>query len=184
MSAADWRASRILLIGQAPGPTGPPPGRPLVGGKTGTRLQALAGCETVRDYLRSFDTVNLISTYPGRAPGGKGDSFPMAEARIVATAMKRFIRGRRVVFVGGKVMEAFGVDSAPFLWQTYVDEYAPEVSFEWAMIPHPSPVNRFWNSQANWDRARSFFAAARIGMRGGALALGTRESQPEGARAP
>lgn len=156
MTLSDWRRSRIILIGQAPGPTGPPPGRPLVGGRSGTFMQSLTGCQTLKDYIKHFETMNVLDWYPGRAPGGKGDRFPMTEARVAARDKLPQLLGRKVVFCGSGVAEAFDAVEpiAPFTWMMRLHAAA---SFQWAMVPHPSPVNRFWNDPANVARAKQFF---------------------------
>mgnify|MGYP001563845977 CR=1 FL=1 len=160
---ADWRARRILLIGQAPGPTGPPPGRPLVGGKSGTFLQDLAGCPTLREYIKQFETRNVLDKYPGRSADGKGDRFPIREARAAAEAMTPTLKGRRVIFVGHAVMAVFGHAKwlSAFEWRVErhdpVEDALIEPLYDWAWVPHPSPVNRVWNYPETVEKAKAFF---------------------------
>jgi uracil-DNA glycosylase len=156
MSVASWRASRVVLIGQAPGPTGPPPGRPLVGGKSGAFLQSLTGCATLRDYLRHFETTNLLDRYPGRA-GKNGDRFPMVEARLAAREKLATLDRRTVIFVGLTVAEAFDwvPPVRPFDWRLFTVPGA--LGFKAAAIPHPSGIVPFWNDPANVERGRRFF---------------------------
>jgi uracil-DNA glycosylase len=159
MTIADQRARRIVLIGQAPG-AGEDRG-PLVGGVSGGRLQALAGM-TILQYCRAFERRNLIPYYPGRARGGRGDFFPRIEARIEARKIARTLIGRRVIFVGIAVAEAFDIVAPrPFQWYLCrsADMLASE-NFYGAAIPHPSGLNHFWNSPANVAEAREFFAKA------------------------
>lgn len=158
----------FLLIGQAPGPTGPPPGRPLVGGRSGTFLQNLTGL-SLKHYLWRCETRNLLSAYPGRTPDGKGDRFPVREARAAADAMAPSLKGRRVIFVGAAVMAAFGHNKWLPAFEWHVERHDPvdhamiEPLYDWAWLPHPSPVNRFWNAPENVELARSFFHASLSG---------------------
>lgn len=148
------RPEKIVLVGQAPGPTGPPPGRPLVGGRTGERLRDLTGC-SLRRYLWNFETLNVLDRYPGR-DGEKGDRFPMPEARAAAVALLPRLAGRKIVLVGRKTAEAFGIEGVEFFsWMGYAPEI--ETLFEFAVVPHPSPVNLFWNDPTNVERAKRFF---------------------------
>lgn len=119
-------------------------------------MQAITGSESLRDYIRNFETTNLLSTYPGRGPGGKGDLFPMPDARAAATVLRPALAGRIVVYVGGRVAEAFGWPAGiePFQWLA-------EGAYAAALCPHPSPVSRYWNDGEHWTRARGFFAEAK-----------------------
>lgn len=145
------RPDKIILVGQAPGPTGPPPGRPLVGGATGERLRGLTGLD-LKHYLWRFETTNVLDYYPGKS-GKKGDRFPMVEARLEANQKAKSWTGRTVVFVGLAVAEAFGaISPIPFEWRMYWP------GFRGAPIPHPSPITLFWNEPADVDRAKKFFS--------------------------
>lgn len=142
-----------LLIGQAPGPA-TDPGRPL-SGRCGARLADLCGLE-LESFLNRFERVNLIETFPGKA--GKGDAFPIEQARLGAVRLMTSGRlfCRRTVFLGGNVWRAFG----------WPGEIAKVPLFKWAggmqpmmmaFAPHPSGVSRWWNDPANEERARRFF---------------------------
>lgn len=151
----NWRMARVLLVGQAPGRSGPPPGRALVGGASGTFLQKIAGFQgDLKGYLKHFETTNLLDKYPGRAAGAKGDLFPKDEARRRAEQIEPTFRGRRVIFVGYNVAHAFGHDLSIFQWFSWL---APDLAYRYAVIPHPSKVNHFWNDKANVRRAVRFF---------------------------
>ncbi len=156
MTVAERRAARIVLIGQAPGSS--EDRGPLVGGPTGNRLRDLTGL-TLLQYCRTFERRNLIPYYPGRAGGGKGDFFPRIEARVIANQMALELIGRKVIFVGIAVAEAFdAIAVRPFEWRMYrtaqmnIGQY-----FHGAAIPHTSPINHYWNSPANVATAREFF---------------------------
>lgn len=102
-------------------------------------------------YCRRFERMNLLDHYPGSA-GKRGDRFPMVEARMMAHEARKAMEGRIVVFVGLAVAEAFdSIGPKAFEWR----RYAP--GFRGAPIPHPSPINVFYNEPANAIRARRFF---------------------------
>lgn len=149
-------APRPIIVGQAPGPNTDPL-EPL-SGRSGARLAALCGIGLL-DFLDGFDRVNLLPRFPGRA-GGKGDAFPMAEAREAADRIRRetFCGGRSVVMLGRNVAAAFAGTAiaphfTPLAWLG-----VPRVhGFRAAMCPHPSGVCRWWNHPANEDAARMFW---------------------------
>ncbi len=143
-----WRENRILLVGQAPSASMKRGDRPLIGGKSGFFLQQLCGM-TLRQYVKTFETLNLLSEYPGK--DGKGDRFPMKEARISAALYATGWSGRRVIFMGKNVARAFGKDKMPPM-----EWVSDERGFRYAIMPHPSGVNRWWNSKANMATAKAF----------------------------
>lgn len=155
LTADSWRRARVLLIGQAPGRAGPPPGRALVGGRSGTFLQNIAGFHgDLKGYIKNCETTNVLKVYPGRVVGGKGDLFPMDQARAAAAEMLPTLVGRRVVMVGYGVADAFRVERSLFQWFIKLGDFG---HFYYAVVPHPSPVNAFWNDRDNVARARLFF---------------------------
>lgn len=143
---------RVVLIGQAPSRTSDPR-RPLTGGPVGSRIQALAGL-TLRGYVETFERANLLGAFPGRGPG-KGDLFPMREARGEAARWAPELGGRDLVFLGRKVADAFGFPPKPFLRWAWFDGPAGTV-LRGACLPHPSGVNIWWNDERHRRRARRF----------------------------
>lgn len=131
--------TKILMIGQAPNGTGDP-GKPCTG-RFMNRLLEVSGVSKLR-YLRVFERVNLVPEFPGK--NGKGDAFPMAEARRRAAEMS--VAGRTVVLCGRKVADSFGV-GAPLLGRA---ERGGAVFY---VLPHPSGRNRWWNDPENRRRA-------------------------------
>lgn len=130
--------------------------RPLVGGRSGRFLQELSGCATLGHYVRTFTTLNLLDYFPGK--DGKGDRFPMMEARIEARKLTPLLQGRSVIFVGMQVAEAFGAIAAKFYeWRLYPSVWSID-GFQGAPIPHPSGINHHWNDKENVERAKQFFA--------------------------
>lgn len=146
-------AVKPLLIGQAPSRSGTDP-RPLAG-PAAERFADLLRIES-EEFLARVDTVNLLDRWPGRRAGGKGDRFPMGEARVRADAIRLAAKTRVAVFVGADVATAFGaweLNDTPLVW-------APVPWFERAAyLPHPSGVNLWYNDATNRERARRFLRA-------------------------
>ncbi len=90
--------------------------------------------------------VNLLGDWPGAA--GKGDAFPMREAKARASRMR--LRGT-VLFCGRGVASAFGVDEPYFEW-------FPLRGSRVAIIPHPSGISHWWSDPANVARAGAFLS--------------------------
>ena len=142
---------RILLVGQAPNQHGDPR-RPLVGGRTGTKIQTLAGLD-LREYARTFDLVNLLSGWEGK--DGNGDAFDLARAKVATRALLRSRTNRAIILVGRAVADAFGVPGTrPYLaWFLHEGRAM-------AILPHTSGVNRWWNDPENEKAAEIFLRAA------------------------
>lgn len=182
---------KILFVGQAP--SRDTDGQPPFTGRSGRKLAKLCGISHA-EFLNAFELVNLLERWPGKS--GKGDAFPMAEARLVAASLD-FRNRPLVVLVGRNVARAFdaadvayfkafllgrvsavGINTHDFssAWRLpdqpaqtvlqggalmsnidrggagYVEiKYVPAV-----VIPHPSGLNRWWNSPANTEKARQF----------------------------
>ena len=137
----------VRVIGQAP--SSKTDGQGAFTGRSGAFLALLAGCSQ-EEFLRVFDVVNLLDHYPGKREG-KGDKFPMAEARKAAAACS--LTGR-TIFVGRQVAKAFGAKENRFFefW-----EHQPNVMA--VIVPHPSKVSTWWNDPAKLEQARKFWAA-------------------------
>jgi uracil-DNA glycosylase len=126
------------------------PALPL-SGRCGDRLAELAGLEPA-DFRDLFELTNLLDRFPGKA--GKGDDFPIEEARIAALRMlvPGRLGGRPCVLLGMNVERAFGLsaDLPVLVWR-------PRLAFRIATCPHPSGINLFWNDPSNVRRARRFW---------------------------
>lgn len=129
-----------ILVGQAPsrGADDVPP----FGGRSGKRIAAMAGVDHAR-LLDVFDAVNLLERWPG--PRGKGDLFPLREARRRAAILTSMLTGRTVVLVGQGVARAFGQDSTPLSRLS-----GGLCGF---VVPHPSGLNRWYNDASNVSAA-------------------------------
>jgi uracil-DNA glycosylase len=142
---------RTLLLGQAPSRESDPD-VPL-GGRSGAALAALAGLADLRD---AFDVENLLPEWPGK--NGKGDRFPIVEARMRLLDLVARERDReRVICVGKNVaravlprsrQECFRWYDSPLFW--------PRI----AVVPHPSGINLVWNDPNARERASKFLRAA------------------------
>lgn len=133
---------KFVLIGQAPGPSGIDD--PL-GGACGRRLSNLLG----HDVSRFARRVNLLKKFPGKQ--GKGDAFPMDEARASAARFEFADDECCGLLVGKRVAAAFGLRADYFMWCIRPDGRVV------CAVPHPSGINRWWNDSSNMDRARQFF---------------------------
>lgn len=137
---------RVVLVGQAPARRT----SLTLRGRTGKKLVELMMINE-RLYLKAFERKNVLARYPGRSARGEGDLFPMAIARKRARRIRKRIRRRIVVFVGRRVARAFRFE-APFLqWRAFEGGMA-------AVVPHPSGVNRWWNSDENRRAASAFLS--------------------------
>ena len=139
--------SRVVIIGQAPSRLSDP--REPLSGNSGRRLAALSGLTTA-EFLDRFERRNLLDAWPGKA--GKGDKFAGAgEARALAESLRAGLATRRVVLLGTGVARAFGFPGEPFLFGEHW-----EGSF--AMVPHPSGTNRWWNDRERVAQAQRFWS--------------------------
>lgn len=135
---------RGLLYGQAPSRTSVPGEGPPLSGPSGRRLIALAGLRDYSELAELFEVRNLVDDYPGR--GGKGDRFPAARGRAIASRERIcWHRGQIVVLLGRAVQQAFGYGGAPPLERVALGGAEAEVY----LIPHPSGVNLWYNDPAN-----------------------------------
>lgn len=130
---------RTLLVGEAPGRTGN--GRPLEGA-LGRRIASLAGL-SFESYLRSYQRTNVLDYWPGA--GVRGARFPISEAWIASLAIEVRVRRqyRTVVLLGKRVRRAFGLEYLDY-FEKYKYGRATIV-----VIPHPSGINRWFNSEEN-----------------------------------
>ena len=139
--------SKILLVGQAPARESD--GKPLEG-RIGERIASLAGI-TVEQYLYRTDRMNVLNQYPGRSKG-KGDAFPMKEAKLAVSKKAHVFSGRLVVFLGKSTAWVFGASASQYLtWR-----YSSALCCWFAVLPHPSGIVRWWNSKDNKRQPADF----------------------------
>ena len=137
---------RLVLIGQAPGPRSGP--RPF-DGRSGDRLATYMGMDGRLDLFARMECLNLLRSYPG-STGGKGDRFPRSRAMTAARRLLGRLEGCSVLLAGKNVAAAFRVRSDYLAWEDHV------AGGRFAVIPHPSGVNHWWNDEANRHKFRGW----------------------------
>lgn len=131
-----------LFVGQSPAQDGDP-WRPMTG-RFMNFVLALTGWDQY-SYRTRFDFVNLVDRFPGKS--GKGDAFPMDEARWKANllAWHGDLDGRLIVCWGRSVARALQVNYAvEFCYLNYSPGGRP-----YHLMPHPSGINQWWNDSSN-----------------------------------
>lgn len=121
--------------------------------KTGGRLASLIGITPER-YMEAFDRVNV---YPLPHPTTVFDLAPYAEN------LCGVLRGRQVVLLGHETASSFGLRDYRFMsWKAgtpglihYRSGQNPP--FDWAVVPHPSGRNRWYNDLENVKQVKDFF---------------------------
>lgn len=97
-------------------------------------------------FAEAFDAVNVHARWPGRQ--GKGSRFPRPGRRRLAR-VAAMCTGRVVLLAGKRVAGAMGARAGYLEWFDMGGARA-------AVLPHPSGVNRWWNSAENRARATEF----------------------------
>lgn len=158
---------KTLLVGEAPGRGYE--GQPAFSSASGQRLTKLLG----QDVREVFYCWNLLAD--SQPLGNKGTKFPTGEARQSAKRLLWALetpaaKGRevRMLLAGSRVASAFKLRH----WQLFewsdmwtrstllLNKGAPWLhEIKYAVIPHPSGVNRWWNEPDNVERARKFLVA-------------------------
>ena len=146
-------SKKILLVGQAPSRTGVNPLEALTPTSSSGKLMNLMGL-TEDEYMTSFQRVNLIDEYPGPLASGKGDKFPLRQARDKAKRILQQMSEYHILCIGKRVGQCFNLDQC-FVWEDRIQCY-PLTRNRIAMIPHTSGLNRFYNDPRNLDRAKAF----------------------------
>jgi uracil-DNA glycosylase len=150
---------RVLFIGQGPSKDTADPitneqcGPPF-SGKCGKRLAHMMGVDQDK-MLEMFDFENVLTSFYGHGPDGKGDLFPADVAAKAAFEMIPRIDGRVVVFLGSNVAKAFKVQ--PFDYFSWVTLERPGCMVLGVVAPHPSGVNRYWNDPVKRKFATNFY---------------------------
>lgn len=168
---------RPVIVGIAPSRPGAE-GQPLtcLGGRsTGDTLRDLSGhADTLagaRAYLMRFDRVNL-------SPVPQPSTIEVKVGRPMAMMLAgSLLRGRRVVLLGSNVAECFCLDRdewEPCSWHNWEDRgsawtgHKPgfPLPFSWAVLPHPSGRNLWYNDPRNRGLAREFMTELAEGWEG------------------
>lgn len=139
-------AARVALVGEAPSRSSGPD--PFVGGRSGRRLREL-GLD-----LDAVALYNLLPAWPGSA--GKGSRFRVPDARGPALELLPALAAHaRVVVAGKRAAAALGFREPYLVWAE------GPTGGRWAVLPHPSGVNRWWNDGDNVDAAARFLRKLR-----------------------
>lgn len=136
-----------LIIGEAPSKneTTEHP----IEGRVGKRLATCCGM-TLQDFLKHFDRVNLLHVRQDTKE--KGFEFDAKAGKAAADELRKSFQPDQVVlFLGGRVSEAFGVHG-PYFEQRVVNG----INTRAFIVPHPSGVNRWWNDPANLAQMNTF----------------------------
>jgi uracil-DNA glycosylase len=139
----------ILIVGQGPSGNHPRGARALEGKRgSGVKLAKLCGMSN-QELLTRCRTANLLSDWHGK--NGKGDKFPFEPAMKAAEAILNDWQAfDKLLLLGANVAAAFGLKKLElFKWHTVRGKLL-------AVIPHPSGINRWYNSEANRKKAQEF----------------------------
>lgn len=114
----------------------------------GAELAKMGGIQWPGEWNEVVDAFNVLDEFPGRQEDGKGDKFPFPLATICADRLKVKLGARPlVVLLGRRVERAWGLQ--PQQWFRVIGSVA--------VAPHPSHVNRWWNSRLNRLEAEAFW---------------------------
>jgi hypothetical protein len=138
-----------------------PDDRPFEGTSALTRLAKYASVDPREHMYDLFDFINVIDHYPGRAPDGKYDNFPVQFARDqAAVRVWPHIWStdvESVVLLGRQTSVAMNCPFDYFEWQTIREEnYGREVRL--AVSPHPGGTVMWWNNPENLKRGCEFLS--------------------------
>lgn len=136
---------KILLLGQAPA-QGKDGCVAFQGTRSGANLARYMGLQAEADLFRLFDTLNVLSRWPGKGESGY-DLFPLAEAREELSRKMGHLAGRKVVALGGAA-KVLGLGNF-FEWQEVdlFDEDGEGLGSSLVCAaPHPSGGSRWWNT--------------------------------------
>jgi hypothetical protein len=120
-----------------------------------------------KEYNDLFDRVNVC-------PHAQPSSIPVSVYKPFAENLCGVLRNRRVVLLGANVAECFGIRREawkPCEWREQSDTYrrfnfvgfrvGMALPFDWAVLPHPSGRNRWYNEPENERLAIEFLSALR-----------------------
>lgn len=134
------------ILGEAPGFNGDPR-LPLGGCRygSGKRLAKVIGMSQPV-MRRAFTLRNLLDEFPGFS--GKGAVFPVKIARAAVGDFQ--CEEDRILLLGKRLAAAFRLNVNYFEW-------VERDGKQYVVVPHPSGVNRWYNSPENRRAAREFF---------------------------
>jgi uracil-DNA glycosylase len=116
-------------------------------GQSGQRLASLMGVDLLT-FVEQTDRTNIV-TRPA-------DWKDRGAVIIGAARVAKMMRGRRVLLLGHKVSDVLGLHPTLFTWTE-----GPGCVY--AVLPHTSGRNRFYNSEENVEIARQFLRGEVVG---------------------
>ena len=156
---------KTMIVGIAPARAGDE-GQPLsalASQSTGRKIADML-CLRPLDYMDKFDRINVC---PFPQPSTIKPKDWTAAAENLAGSL---LRGRRVILLGSNVAECFGIPRTAYEYLEWkeiskerayigiagfrVGRMAPP--FSWAVLPHPSGRNRWYNEEENKTAAAQF----------------------------
>lgn len=144
------RPWRVVLVGESPEMTSDPE-KPL-NGRIGAWLKRVAWPDLgERAQAVRFDQAFTCCTLLGEWPG-EGLSFPIKKGMVAMERLEPELDGRVVVALGESVQVLMGAGSTFTFW-------GHRGGFDFAGMPHPSGLNRWWNHRLNREVARGFLLA-------------------------
>lgn len=144
----------VYIVGEAPSRSSDP--RDPITGVCGAKLAAFSGL-SLDEFRTTFERVNLLKEWPGVADGAKGTAWSAqlsVLAMVRALSLMRNSPSSTFVLLGKRVGRAFGVErNEYFVRQKGFDDFHRH---EFVVVPHPSGINRWYNSEENTKRMRRF----------------------------
>ncbi len=136
---------RPILVGMN-NPQGNTPLVPYPKGCTGYRIWEMlnekTGCYRI-DYMNSFERINLVSL----------PAWCARQARANAEAIRAILEGRTAVLLGRAVPAALGLGQTPWMVSGWLGKGGVYYS-----VPHPSGLNRWYNTATNRDEVASLLS--------------------------
>lgn len=108
---------------------------PVRPGTSGSRLMSMMGLDYTT-FKNTFLRVNVSAIYD---PDGFSPSYHQPHAQNLLPLLE----GRHVVLLGPAVAEAFKWKRSEYEYCRFYDH--PHAHLLWAVIPHPSGLNRLYN---------------------------------------
>lgn len=134
--------TKTIIIGMT-NPQGNQPLDPFIPGSAGWRLWNMIHFRngiTPEQYLEHFERLNML----------RDREWNMQAAKAAAPDLWNYCRGRTVLLLGAQVVRALGMPESP--WMVWQVRYGAR----WAVLPHPSGRNRWYNNPAQRERAGEF----------------------------
>ncbi|WP_452225361.1 uracil-DNA glycosylase family protein [Lacinutrix chionoecetis] len=143
------KASKIIIIGQAPGTKVHESGIPW-NDQSGKKLrQWLNVSDEVFYNTKNFAIVPMGFCYPGKAKTGDLPPRPECAPQWHSVLLKHMPKVELIILVGAYAQKYYLKETAKRTLTETVGEYKSYLP-TYFPIPHPSPTNRFWRSENPW----------------------------------